>query len=179
MLFKKNINLGKISLNFFILILFFLISFNIQSDDNLEGNFTDIKILDKISSKNFLLKLKNGEDTKYKDISHTDWELPRTMRREYVEYFNKYIFQGYRDNLCNENKFKEDLDNNWAVVAEAIQTILRREGYPNPYEALKGLTRTNEKINQDSIANFIEELKVTDEIKLELKRITPSNYTGI
>ena len=68
MLFKKNINLGKISLNFFILILFFLISFNIQSDDNLEGNFTDIKILDKISSKNFLLKLKNGEDTKYKDL---------------------------------------------------------------------------------------------------------------
>ena len=68
MLFKKNINLGKISLNFFILILFFFISFNIQSDDNLEGNFTDIKILDKISSKNFLLKLKNGEDTKYKDL---------------------------------------------------------------------------------------------------------------
>jgi len=68
MLFKKNINLGKISLNFFILILFLFISFNIQSDDNLEGNFTDIKILDKISSKNFLLKLKNGEDTKYKDI---------------------------------------------------------------------------------------------------------------
>ena len=68
MLFKKNINLGKISLNFFILILFLFISFNIQSDDNLESNFTDIKILDKISSKNFLLKLKNGEDTKYKDL---------------------------------------------------------------------------------------------------------------
>ena len=68
MLFKKNINLGKISLNFFLLILFLLISLNIQSDDNLEGNFTDIKILDKISSKNFLLKLKNGEDTKYKDL---------------------------------------------------------------------------------------------------------------
>ena len=68
MLFKKNINLGKISLNFFILILFLFISFNIQSDDNLEGNFTDIKILDKISSKNFLLKLKNGDDTKYKDL---------------------------------------------------------------------------------------------------------------
>jgi len=68
MLFKKNINLGKISLNFFILISFLFISFNIQSDDNLEGNFTDIKILDKISSKNFLLKLKNGEDTKYKDL---------------------------------------------------------------------------------------------------------------
>ena len=68
MLFKKNINLGKISLNFFIIILFLFISFNIQSDDNLEGNFTDIKILDKISSKNFLLKLKNGDDTKYKDL---------------------------------------------------------------------------------------------------------------
>ena len=68
MLFKKNINLGKISLNFFILILFLFISFNIQSDDNLECNFTDIKILDKISSKNFLLKLKNGDDTKYKDL---------------------------------------------------------------------------------------------------------------
>ena len=87
--------------------------------------------------------------------------------------------KGLNKLLLNEHKFKEDLDNNWAVVAEAIQTILRREGYPNPYEALKGLTRTNEKINQDSIANFIEELKVTDEIKLELKRITPSNYTGI
>jgi adenylosuccinate lyase len=87
--------------------------------------------------------------------------------------------KGLNKLLLNENKFKEDLDNNWAVVAEAIQTILRREGYPNPYEALKGLTRTNEKINQNSIANFIEELKVTDEIKLELKKITPSNYTGI
>ena len=68
MQFKKNINLGKISLNLFILILILFISFNTQSDDNLEGNFTDIKILDKISSKNFLLKLKNGDDTKYKDL---------------------------------------------------------------------------------------------------------------
>ena len=68
MLFKKNTNLGKISLNLFILIIFLFISFNLHSEDNLEGHFTDIKILDKISSKNFLLKLKNGEDTKYKDI---------------------------------------------------------------------------------------------------------------
>ena len=68
MQFKKNINLGKISLNLFILILFLFISFNLHSEDNLEGNFTDIKILDKISSKNFLLKLKNGEDIKYKDL---------------------------------------------------------------------------------------------------------------
>ncbi|MBW1298105.1 adenylosuccinate lyase [Aquimarina litoralis] len=81
--------------------------------------------------------------------------------------------------LLNKEKFAQDLENNWAVVAEAIQTILRREGYPNPYEALKGLTRTNEAINQNSIADFIETLEVSDAIKSELKVITPSNYTGI
>lgn len=81
--------------------------------------------------------------------------------------------------LLNKAKFEQDLENNWAVVAEAIQTILRREGYPNPYEALKGLTRTNTKINQASIADFIDTLDVSDEIKSELKNITPSNYTGI
>ncbi|MEE9364290.1 MAG: adenylosuccinate lyase [Cellulophaga sp.] len=81
--------------------------------------------------------------------------------------------------LLNKEKFAQDLENNWAVVAEAIQTILRREGYPNPYEALKGLTRTNEKITQDSMANFIDTLEVSDTIKSELKAITPSNYTGI
>jgi len=81
--------------------------------------------------------------------------------------------------LLNKEKFELDLENNWAVVAEAIQTILRREAYPNPYEALKGLTRTNEKINQQSIANFIDTLEVSDTIKAELKAITPSNYTGI
>tara|TARA_R110002012_G_scaffold322099_1_gene555492 strand:+ start:26203 stop:27546 length:1344 start_codon:yes stop_codon:yes gene_type:complete len=81
--------------------------------------------------------------------------------------------------LLNKEKFEQDLENNWAVVAEAIQTILRREAYPNPYEALKGLTRTNEKINQLTIANFIDTLKVSESIKTELKQITPSNYTGI
>ena len=81
--------------------------------------------------------------------------------------------------LLNEVKFANDLENNWAVVAEAIQTILRREGYPNPYEALKGLTRTNETINQNSISNFIDTLEISDAIKNELKAITPSNYTGI
>lgn len=81
--------------------------------------------------------------------------------------------------LLNEVKFADDLENNWAVVAEAIQTILRREGYPNPYEALKGLTRTNETINQNSISNFIDTLDVNASIKNELKAITPSNYTGI
>lgn len=87
--------------------------------------------------------------------------------------------KGLNKLLLNESKFAEDLENNWAVVAEAIQNILRREGYPNPYEALKGLTRTNEKINKTSIANFIDTLEVSDEIKNELKQITPSNYTGI
>ncbi len=87
--------------------------------------------------------------------------------------------KGLNKLVLNADKFEEDLENNWAVVAEAIQTILRREGYPNPYEALKGLTRTNEKINQASIASFIETLEVSDTIKKELKQITPGNYTGI
>ncbi|MEO9893432.1 adenylosuccinate lyase [Aurantibacter sp.] len=87
--------------------------------------------------------------------------------------------KGLNKLLLNAAKFEQDLENNWAVVAEAIQTILRREGYPNPYEALKGLTRTNEKINQQSISGFIDTLDVSDTIKTELKAITPSNYTGI
>ena len=87
--------------------------------------------------------------------------------------------KGLNKLLLNKEKFEQDLENNWAVVAEAIQTILRREAYPNPYEALKGLTRTNEKINQKSIANFIDTLEVSDDIKTELKAITPSNYTCI
>lgn len=81
--------------------------------------------------------------------------------------------------VLNEEKFLSDLEDNWAVVAEAIQTILRREGYPNPYEALKGLTRTNERISQQTISNFIETLNVGEDIKGELKKITPANYTGI
>jgi adenylosuccinate lyase len=91
----------------------------------------------------------------------------------------KSTLKGLDKLLLNETKFAEDLENNWAVVAEAIQTILRREGYPNPYEALKGLTRTNERINQTSISNFISTLDVSDTIKEELNRITPTNYTGI
>jgi len=91
----------------------------------------------------------------------------------------KSTLKGLNKLLLNESKFAEDLENNWAVVAEAIQTILRREGYPNPYETLKGLTRTNSVINQSLIADFIETLNVSEEIKTELKAISPSNYTGI
>ena len=87
--------------------------------------------------------------------------------------------KGLNKLLLNASKFAEDLENNWAVVAEAIQTILRREAYPNAYEALKGLTRTNEKINQKSISNFIETLDVSEAIKKEMRAVTPSNYTGI
>ena len=87
--------------------------------------------------------------------------------------------KGLNKLVLNEPKFAEDLEKNWAVVAEAIQTILRREGYPNPYEALKDLTRTNTVINKESIQNFIQTLKVSDATKVELMQISPSNYLGI
>lgn len=87
--------------------------------------------------------------------------------------------KGLNKLLINEEKIAADLENNWAVVAEAIQTILRREGYSNPYEALKALTRVNSKITQTSMAEFIDTLGVSDTIKTELKAITPQNYTGI
>ncbi|MEP6684152.1 MAG: adenylosuccinate lyase, partial [Parafilimonas sp.] len=89
------------------------------------------------------------------------------------------IEKGLDKLLLNENKLNEDLEKNWAVVAEAIQTILRRENYPNPYEALKALTRGNAAIDKKSIHNFIEKLDVSDDIKKELKAITPQNYTGV
>ena len=87
--------------------------------------------------------------------------------------------KGLRKLILNEQKLEEDLENTWAVVAEAIQTILRREAYPNPYEALKALTRTNQKMTEETIHAFIQGLDVSDELKAELMEITPSNYTGI
>ena len=91
----------------------------------------------------------------------------------------KSMLKGLNKLILNQEAIAADLEANWAVVAEAIQTILRREGYPKPYEALKGLTRTNEDINQQSIANYIDKLNISDELKEELKLINPSNYTGI
>ncbi|MDB9774994.1 adenylosuccinate lyase [Vicingaceae bacterium] len=91
----------------------------------------------------------------------------------------KSLQKGLGKLIINEEKIKADLENNWAVVAEAIQTVLRREGFPKPYEALKELTRTNERISEDSIRRFIETLAVSEEIKNELKLISPYNYTGI
>ncbi len=89
------------------------------------------------------------------------------------------IEKGLNKLVLNEQKIKADLENNWAVVAEAIQTILRRENYPNPYEALKDLTRGNHTIDKSAIHTFIDRLKVNAAVKKELKKITPSNYTGI
>jgi adenylosuccinate lyase len=91
----------------------------------------------------------------------------------------KSTIKGLHKLLLNEAAIAADLDANWAVVAEAIQTILRRDGYPNPYEALKELTRTNQQINVQRIADFVDTLAISDELKLELKNITPANYTGI
>ena len=87
--------------------------------------------------------------------------------------------KGLNKLLLNQEAINNDLDNNWAVVAEAIQTILRREGVENPYELLKDLTRKNEKISQKSLSLFINDLKVSLEIKEELMKISPFNYTGI
>ena len=87
--------------------------------------------------------------------------------------------KGLNKLIINKYAIEKDLEKNWAVVAEAIQTILRREGYPNPYEALKALTRTNSKVTQESIAEFIDTLEISGELKAKLKEITPSNYTGI
>ncbi len=87
--------------------------------------------------------------------------------------------KGLRKLILNEDKLHEDLENTWAVVAEAIQTILRREAYPNPYETLKALTRTNKKMDEQTIHEFIQTLEVSDEVKQELMAITPWNYTGI
>jgi adenylosuccinate lyase len=87
--------------------------------------------------------------------------------------------KGLQKLVLNQEKINQDLEDNWAVVAEAIQTILRRENYPNPYEALKELTRNHQKITKKSMHQFIDELNIADNIKKELKQITPFNYTGI
>ena len=91
----------------------------------------------------------------------------------------KSLKKGINKLVINEEKIINDLENNWAVVAEAIQTILRREGYPNPYEALKELTRLNTKITSETLEDFINNLKIDEKIKKELRSINPSNYTGI
>jgi adenylosuccinate lyase len=91
----------------------------------------------------------------------------------------KSLLRGLSKLILNADVIQADLKKNWAVVAEAIQTILRREGYPNPYEALKTLTRTHEAITEKTMAEFIESLDVSSNVKEEMLKITPENYTGI
>ncbi|PWG80853.1 adenylosuccinate lyase [Pararcticibacter amylolyticus] len=91
----------------------------------------------------------------------------------------KSTLRGLNKLLLNEAVIRQDLENNWAVVAEAIQTILRREGYPNPYEALKELTRTNQQVSAETISSFVDTLSISDSVKEEIRKISPHNYTGI
>jgi adenylosuccinate lyase len=90
----------------------------------------------------------------------------------------KSVKKGLSKLIVNHERIKSDLENNWVVVAEALQTILRREGYPKPYEALLGVTRTNEKITGEAIRLFIDSLDISDAVKEEMKAVTPFNYTG-
>jgi adenylosuccinate lyase len=89
------------------------------------------------------------------------------------------LFRGLKKIILNEAALRKDLQKNWAVVSEAVQTILRREGYLNPYEALKSLTRIHGRIDQEAISLFIQSLDISEEIKNELLKITPENYMGI
>ena len=91
----------------------------------------------------------------------------------------KSVLKGLKKLQVNEARMHEELDNNWAVIAEAIQTILRREGYPQPYEALKELTRNGQAITKDTLHAFIHQLDISDDVKAQLLSITPFNYTGM
>jgi len=111
----------------------------------------------------------------------TDSTVLRTIGMPFAHTFiaMKSSLAGLEKLLLNEKAFIADLEQNWAVVAEAIQTILRREGFPKPYEALKGLTRKNVQITKDIVHEFVDSLSISDTLKIELKKITPQNYTGI
>ena len=111
----------------------------------------------------------------------TDSTVLRTVGMPIAHTFIaiKSTYAGLEKLLLNEAAFQKDLANNWAVVAEAIQTILRREGFPKPYEALKGLTRKNEAVTKETVHEFIDSLLISENLKLELKNITPENFTGI
>ena len=146
---------------------------NVQPFENSEGNLGIANALyEHLSSKLPISRMQRDltDSTVLRNvgvpISHSVLGLNSTLK-------------GLNKLLLNRAAFDKDLENNWAVVAEAIQTILRREAYPNPYEALKALTRKNEKINQESMHEFINSLDVSSEIRDELLKITPHNYTGI
>ena len=141
--------------------------------ENAEGNFGYANaILEHLSAKLPISRLQ-------RDL--TDSTVLRNLGVPFAHTILGYksLHKGLGKLLLNEQKIREDLGNNWAVVAEAIQTILRRENYPKPYEALKELTRGNDQITQQSIKKFIDSLKISATVKKELKAITPWNYTGV
>ncbi len=141
--------------------------------ENAEGNFGMANaILEHLSSKLPISRLQ-------RDLTDSTVLRNIGVPLSHMLIALKSLEKGISKLLLNEQVISNELEKNWVVVAEAIQTILRRENYPNPYEALKNLTRTNETINEKSIHNFIETLTVSNEIKAELKKITPWNYTGI
>ena len=135
-----------------------------------------------ISMEYFKQKIKTGEvgssamPHKVNPIDYENSEGNLGIANAILQFL---ALKGLRKLILNEEKLSEDLDNTWAVVAEAIQTILRREAYPHPYEALKALTRTNKKMTAETIHAFIRTLNVSDNVKAELMAITPHNYTGI
>lgn len=141
--------------------------------ENAEGNFGVANALfDHLASKLPVSRLQ-------RDL--TDSTVLRNIGMPFAHSLIGYssLMRGLDKIILNEDALVRDLNNNWAVVAEAIQTVLRRENYPNPYEALKALTRTGEKMSQESFAAFINTLQVSDAIKEELRQITPFTYTGI
>ena len=141
--------------------------------ENAEGNLGVANaILEHLSSKLPISRLQ-------RDLTDSTVLRNVGVPMAHIEIAFKSLTKGLGKLLLNENALYRDLDNCWAVVAEGIQTILRREGYPKPYEALKALTRTNEGITAESISTFIDTLQVSDTVKAELKAITPHNYTGI
>jgi adenylosuccinate lyase len=141
--------------------------------ENAEGNLgVSNAILEHLSSKLPISRLQ-------RDL--TDSTVLRNLGVPFAHSLIAFasILRGLDKLLLNKDAIDRDLDNNWAVVAEAIQTVLRRENYPNPYEALKSLTRTNEKMSQHTFSAFIDGLDVSEDIKAELRQITPFTYTGI
>lgn len=141
--------------------------------ENAEGNLgIAIALMEHLSGKLPISRLQ-------RDLTDSTVLRNLGMPYAYMSIAMNSILKGLGKLLLNENKLAEDLENNWAVAAEAIQTILRREGFENPYNMLKELTRTNEKINGNSIGKFIDSLQITDALKDELKQITPYNYVGL
>jgi adenylosuccinate lyase len=141
--------------------------------ENAEGNLGIANaILEHLSAKLPISRLQ-------RDLTDSTVLRNRGLPFAHISIALQSLMNGLNKLLLNPDVIKRDLDYSWAVVAEGIQTILRREAYPEPYEALKALTRTNESITEKSIREFIDALDIDEQIKKELRTITPHNYTGV